>query len=130
MKTTVTALLISIMLSGCASIQTLIPSFWDNNQSQKIIDVRVSVQNLNCEQPRLPQLEHIRTELTWFQLYSEAKGPRQQDVLKIIAPIQETLQDFIKREQQAAGSVTYCKLKRQIMDQQAQRAAKAILGRF
>ena len=30
----------SVALTGCASITQWIPSFWDDNQSAKIIDIR------------------------------------------------------------------------------------------
>ena len=69
-------------------------------------------------------------ELEWFELYSQSKGTRQNDVLRIIAPMQETVQDWIKRSQTQEGSKAYCTSKRMILKQQSKRAAESILGRF
>jgi uncharacterized protein YceK len=37
-----------VMLTGCATVQTWIPSFWDANQSAKITDVQLAVDRLDC----------------------------------------------------------------------------------
>jgi uncharacterized protein YceK len=123
-------LAVAVMLSGCASIQSLIPSFSDPNQSARIVDVRYHVERLNCAQPHLPQALLIEQDVLWFQLYSESKGHRQQDVLKLIAPLQLTVTDFVKRSQEQQGTEAYCGIKKKIMQTQSRRAAEAVLGRF
>jgi uncharacterized protein YceK len=120
----------AVMLSGCASIQGMIPSFSDTNQSARIVDVRYHVERLNCAQPHLPQALAIEQHILWFQLYSESKGARQQDVLKLIKPLQDTVTDFVKRSQEQQGTETYCAIKKKIMQTQSRRAAEAVLGRF
>ncbi len=124
------ALLTITLLTGCASIQGMVPSFWDDNQSSKITDVRFSVERLDCSKPHLPQAEAIEMNILWFQLYSESKGWRQQDVLALVKPLQDTVTDFAKRSKDNQGTETYCKIKKQIMQTQAKRAAEAVLGRF
>ncbi len=119
-----------IMLSGCAAVQSWIPSFWDANQSAKITDVQLSVDRLNCAADQLIQVTRIRDDLRWFELYSVSKGKVQQDVLKVIAPMQETVEDMYKRNTEGRGSTVYCELKKRIMQQQAARAAAAVQGRW
>jgi hypothetical protein len=122
--------MVVISLTGCASIKEMVPSFSDVNQSAKIIDVRQSVAQLNCKDPHAPQVKLIKDNLQWFVLYSESKGWRQQDVIKLVKPIQDTVDDFYKRSIDKQGSESYCEIKKKIMTTQTEKAASAILGRF
>lgn len=124
------SLIVVLMLSGCASVKNSIPSFWDDNQSAKAVDIRFAVETLDCTKPHLPQAEKIEMEILWFQLYSESKGWRQQDVLKLVKPLQDTVTDFVKRSKAGEGTETYCNIKKKIMQTQSKRAAEAVLGRF
>lgn len=124
------SLILMISLTGCASIKEIIPSFSDVNQSSKIIDVRQSVALLDCKQDHSPQVKRIKDNLQWFELYSESKGWRQNDVIKLIKPIQETTDDFYKRSLEKQGSEGYCEIKKKILTTQTEKAASAILGRF
>jgi len=125
------AVALILCLTGCASIKEMIPSFQDVNQSAKIIDVRQSVAQLDCKQPHAPQVKQIKDNLEWFELYSTSKGERQNDVLRLIKPMQETVDDFYKRStSEKQGSDTYCEIKKKLMTTQAERAASVVLGRF
>jgi hypothetical protein len=119
-----------VLLSGCSTIQGWIPSFWDPNQSAKITDVRLTVDRIDCDKPQLPQAVQLRDQLRWFELYSTSKGALQKDVIKLIAPIQTTTEDWYKRSLDGQGSVGYCNIKKKILEQQTARAAKGILGRW
>jgi len=132
MKRVIIALVMAVSLSGCASMELhdFIPSFWDDNQSERIVDVRLKTERFDCEKPHLPQVSAIRDDLYWFQLYSESKGYLQKDVLALIAPMQETVEDFHKRSSEKEGSAAYCKMKVKILKKQASRAAEGVLGRF
>jgi hypothetical protein len=133
MKKSLAIAVVAMFLSGCSTVSTVkgwIPSFWDDNQSAKIVDVRMSVEKLDCSQDQLPQVVKIRDDLQWFQLYSQSKGWRQADVLRVIKPMQETVDDMYKRAKDQQGSKLYCELKKKVMQSQAERAASAILGRF
>lgn len=130
MKRLITLLVLSLTLTGCASITSLIPSFWDPNQSARITDVRLRVDQINCEQAQLPQALQIQNDLRWFELYSESKGSRQQDVIRIIQPMQESVTDWVKRSTDGQGSKTYCEIKKKLLQSQAKSAAAAIQGRF
>ena len=118
------------MLSGCATVVSWIPSFNDPNQSQKIIDVRMSVDQLDCARPQHAQAVIIQRELRWFELYSESNGVRNQDVIRIIKPMQATVGEFVDRTKAQDASKVYCDLKKRAMQEQAARAAGVILGRF
>jgi hypothetical protein len=123
-------LVLALTLTGCATVKEWIPSFSDSNQSARIVDVRQSVAQLDCKQPHAPQVKRIKDNLEWFQLYSESKGWRQQDVIKLVKPMQETVDDFYKRSTEKQGSDTYCEIKKKLMATQADKAASAVLGRF
>lgn len=118
------------MLSGCATVVSWIPSFNDVNQSAKITDVRQAVDSLDCARPQYVQVKRIQDELRWFELYSESAGIRNQDVIRIIKPMQATVGDFAKMVEHKDGSRVYCDLKKRAMQEQAARAAAVILGRF
>jgi hypothetical protein len=119
-----------VTLSGCSTIQGWIPSFWDDNQSAKITDVRLTVDRIDCDKPQLPQAVQLRDQLRWFELYSTSKGALQRDVIQLVKPIQDTTEDWYKRSLDGQGSVGYCNIKKKILEQQTARAAKGILGRW
>lgn len=121
---------ITLALSGCSTVKGWIPSFWDDNQSSKIVDIRKAAEDIDCKQPQLPQAKNLQNQIRWFQLYSESKGWRQQDVLKIVAPMKETVDDWAKRSEEKEGSATYCEIKKKAIQTQSKRAAEAVLGRF
>ena len=122
----ISILLLTVIVTGC----TLIPSFWDDNQSSVIVSVRQSVENIDCQQDHAPQVLRVQQQLRWFELYSDSKGSRQQDVLRLIRPMQETVDDFYNRSVSRPGSTTYCELKKETMIEQAGIIARAVLGRF
>jgi hypothetical protein len=125
-----TIILISaILLTGCASISSVLPSFWDDNQSARIVDVRLAVARVDCANA-LPGVSRVRDDIEWFRLYSASKGALQKDVLAVIAPMQETAEDWYKRTLTGSPSKTYCELKKSVMQQQAERAAASVLGRW
>jgi hypothetical protein len=118
-----------LLLQGCAG---LIPSFWDDNQSHRIISVRLDIERVDCKAQQLPQVTKIRDDLAWFRLYSESKGGRQADVILLTKPMSETVEDWYKRVSQEShkDNPIYCELKKKVLTEQSTRAAKAVLGRF
>ena len=118
------------MLGGCSTIQNWIPSFWDDNQSAKITDVRLTVDRIDCNKDQLAQATQLRDQLRWFELYSTSKGALQKDVIKLVRPIQDTTEDWYKRSLDGQGSVGYCNIKKKILEQQTARAATGIMGRW
>ena len=123
-------LLVILSLTGCASVMSLIPSFWDDNQSARITTVRQHIEQIDCEQPQLPQALQIQSDILWFELYSQSKGARQADVVRLVTPMQESVDDWVKRSREAQGSKGYCEIKKKLLQAQARAAGSAILGRF
>jgi hypothetical protein len=112
----------ALLLSGCS----MIPSFYDDNESAISIDLRYSVNQLDCQQPHGAQVKEIDQSLKYLELYTESKGSN--DVAKMIAPMRETVDDFMKRGDD--GSVVYCNLKKKFMETQSAEIAETIMGRF
>jgi hypothetical protein len=127
---TIVILFIAVGLQGCAGLQSYIPSFWDDNQSARIVDIQLAADQLNCAQAQAPQVAKIQSDLRWFELYSLSKGARQTDVLKLTRPMQDTVGDWSKRLQTNPDNPVYCQLKKRVLVEQTTRAAKAVLGRF
>lgn len=118
---------LALTLQGCSTVQNWIPSFWDDNQSASIINVRQRVEQINCDKEQLPQIESVAREIRWFELYSESKGFLQKDVLRVVAPMKETADAWVKRGE---GSKAYCGIKKKLLTEQSTRAAEVILGRW
>lgn len=119
-----------IMLSGCAQIKGLVPSFWDANQSARIVDLAVQAEQIRCSEPQRPQALAMQHNVLWFKIYSETKGWRQQDVIKLTEPIAATVNDWVKRTDAQKDNPVYCEIKRKILIEQTKRAAEAVQGRF
>lgn len=125
MKTLI--VILALALGGCTTITNWIPSFWDPNQSARIIDVRVRVLAIDCSQPQTAQVKPIQQDLTWFVEYSRSKGFLQQDVIRVVEPMQAIVDRWVTRGE---ASRAYCELNKQILTQTSERAAKAVLGRY
>lgn len=123
-------LLAMVTLTACSTVQSWIPSFNDPNQSAKIIDVRQAVEHIDCSQSQLVQALLIQRDLQWFHLYSESSGFRHNDVLRLIAPMEESVKEWAERSTAAQPSKSYCEIKKNILREQARSAAKAVIGRF
>ena len=123
-------LLVVATMTGCANTYKYIPSFWDDNQSHYIIQVRLTVDRLDCEQPHAAQVGRIRDAVDTFMFYSESKGSLQKDVIRLVEPMKQTVDDFYKRSVTQQGSRTYCELKKKVLQEQSQRAAGSVLGRW
>lgn len=119
-----------VISTGCTSVQKMVPSFWDDNQSKSIINVRMQVEQIDCSANQMTQIVPISNEIRWFQLYSESKGIRQHDVLSIVEPMKETVDDWIEHEHIKPNNEIFCTLKKEILTDQSSIAASAILGRF
>ena len=122
-----------VLLQGCASfsfqnIKDQIPSFWDDNQSRSVIDIRQSVEKLNCKESHAPQVKVIKDNIQWFILYSDSKGTK--DVLTLVKPMESTVDDFYKRSLEKQGTEIYCDIKKKILITQSSAVAKTVIGRF
>ena len=116
-----------LALGGCSTVKEWIPSFWDDNQSAYIIDARVHVSQINCDLEQKPQVLRVQEDLVRFEFYSQSKGMLQADVLRVVAPIKSTVDEWVQRGE---GSKAYCMIKKKLLTQETQRAAEVILGRW
>jgi hypothetical protein len=120
-----------LALGGCGTVQSWVPSFWDANQSHRIVDIAVAIDRVDCSADQKTQAEQIQADILWFIKYSETKGVRQQDVIKLVKPMSETVDDWITRAGSERGaSRAYCDVKKTLLQQQSTRAARAVQGRF
>lgn len=131
----VAAILAVLLLTGCAgtvdTVRSWVPSFWDDNQSQSIIDIRLSAQRIQCDSEQIElQVQAVRDHIDWFVLYSTAKGWQQADVLRLVDPISDTVAGLETRIQSGKFSAGYCKIKLKTLDLQTERAAATVLGRY
>ncbi len=127
----IASIILAFAVSGCATVVAWIPSFWDANQSARIVNIAVSADSIDCSGDQLAQAQSIQADIAWFVKYSETKGSRQQDVLRLVAPMQETVSDWASRAgSQRGASFAYCEIKRTVLQQQSTRAAEAVQGRF
>lgn len=125
------AAVFSMTLTGCASLLDVIPSFWDDNQSASIVNTRLVISNIDCARPQSDQVTAVSQNIQWFQLYSESKGRLQQDVLRIVEPMSNTVSDWQRRIRDTGEpSQAYCESKKKILTAQARLAAQAVLGRY
>lgn len=125
------AIVLVVLLNGCAVIDTVknqIPSFWDDNENRAIIDVRLSVERLDCAQAQHPQAQQIVDRIDWLRYYSESK--RSRDIMRITEPMQKTAEDFAKRTQDKDASRPYCELKKKVLQEQVKATADSMLRRF
>jgi hypothetical protein len=129
MRNLFTIAFLTIFLAGCSLIK--VPSFWDPNQAQSIVDVQFAIEKIDCDNLEETQITAVTNEIEWFQTYSKSYGWRHQDMLELIEPLDQTVSAFEKRynEEESINPV-YCNLKKKNMQQQSARAAQVILKRF
>ena len=122
----------AVLLSGCASIQQWIPSFWDDNQSVKIIDIRQRAHNIQCDTVEIQKThaDGLVSDIQWFLLYSDSKGALQKDVIRLVEPMEKTVGDWAKRTATGEASKAYCEIKKKIIITQADKAANSVLWRY
>lgn len=143
MKNFTLSILILFALGGCAAaphteskgvvdtVKSWVPSFWDDNQSSKAVDMVLYAHRIDCDSEQVgAQVQQLRDSIDWFKHYSTAKGWVQADVIRVVEPINETVAGFEDRIAKGKFSPAYCKIKTAILIQQTQRAAEAILGRY
>ena len=120
---------LAVMLQGCTAIVAVkdwIPSRWDVNQAKVITDLRQQTHNFDCKLDQVAQLKSISSNLQWFHLYSDSKDTK--DVNKILDTMRATVKEFQERPQPV--SAIYCDIKKKLMIQQVDIAAKTVQGRF
>jgi hypothetical protein len=111
---------IALMISGCS----MIPSFWDDNESWSVAKIRHSVDTLNCSGNYVPQVNALVSDIRFLQLYSESKGS--DDLGEMISPMMDTARGL----QKMTVNETFCKLKKKQLAKQSAIIADATMERF
>jgi len=119
-------LVLALTLTACSSL----PSFWDDNQSKAIVDIRYDISNIDCNKPQAEQISSLYNKVLWFDLYTESKGTN--DAALLVEPLRESVKAYMNRlaSDVTDASLAYCNNKKELMAQQAKIAAKGILGRY
>lgn len=117
-------LIAALALSGCSAI----PSFWDDNENNVIVEIVQDVKEIDCAKPDYIGLFKAQSRTEWLIQYSTLKGSR--DVRSMSNKIKETIDPFAQKARSGTMSSSYCALKKKILEQDTERVAKAMLGRF
>lgn len=128
MKTLIT-LLLAVSLTGCAAISNLLPSKWDPNEVAAVTDLRFDIRKVNCESPEaaLPTLQKLVDKKDWLWMYSESR--KNKDVLTLIRPFNETLDDLHTRAKNGKMSKAFCNGKLVILTTQSDAISRALQSR-
>ena len=126
MKSKLLVVPLVVLLTGCSGLMNMIPSFYDDNESEAIVDVWLGFERMDCSSEHLKvYLQQVDRDVEWLKLYSTAK--KSTDVLMMVEKMDETLDGMLQKE---TINETYCNLKKKTLTNQAQAIAKSIMGRF
>ena len=122
MKQLLMCLVLAGSLSGCAGT---IPSTYDPNESQGIINILHTVEKLDCKDTEYAEYSsgEIKEMIQWLHLYSEMKG--NEDILLSIHTIKVTASGLKK-----GMSTGFCRIKKQLLITQIESTAQAIMSRY
>ena len=132
MKKLIASLLLVTTLSGCAvvaGLSSLMPSKWDPNEVAAVTDLRFYVRKVNCDTPEtaLPTLQLLVDKKDWTWMYAESR--KNKDVLELIRPFNETLDDVYTRAKAGKMSKAFCNGKVVILTTQADAISRALQSR-
>lgn len=111
----------AILLTGCS----MVPSFWDDNESRLAVDVRFAVAQIDCSGPYQEQVDELKDKVDLFAMYSESRGS--DDIGEIVGLMQNTVNGFQKDE---SNNAFFCKMKKKILVKQSADIADAVMGRY
>lgn len=114
-----------LLTSGCS---VTIPSFYDDNTSEKVIDLVVLTKKLNCDSTSTiiqRQVRFVDQKLGWLQTYTEIKGS--EDINAMLDKMNSTVEGLLKKD---TISKSYCGIKKNLLTIQSERIAKAVMERY
>lgn len=106
-----------IILSGCSTITDT--SFYDDNESMLAVEVRYSVETLNCDYVT----NKVRYKILKLKLYSESK--KSGDIYSLVEKMEKTASTV-----EPGMKVAVCKIKKKILQKQSKDIANAIMRRY
>lgn len=110
-----------LFISACSGL----PSFYDDNESLLAVQVRYSVNRLDCSQSAKEGAAEIKNSVDMLSLYSESK--KSKDIGMLIGLMKETTDDIAKKD---SISAPYCNIKKKILEKQSSDIANAIMRRY
>lgn len=114
-----------VALTGC-SITEEVPSFWDDNESAKVVDLFISVSKIDCESHFVKnQIQEVSNNSQWLLHYARLKGSH--DVVSLVSKFEKTLVGIASKD---VINVNYCRVKRDTLIKQSERIAQGIMGRY
>lgn len=115
----------TVVLSGCSLTQD-IPSFWDDNESARAVDVFIAVSNINCSSHFVKnQFVDVGKQTQRLKHYARLKGSN--DVTQLVDTFEQSLVTVTSKQ---TINVSYCRIKRDSLLKQSETIAKAILRRY
>jgi hypothetical protein len=107
----------AIFLSGCTAVTET--SFYDDNESMLIVNVRYAVETLNCDYVT----NRVHKDILKLKLYSESK--RSVDLYKLVDKMSKTAEGIEPGMKSAV-----CKVKKKILQKQSKDIANAAMRRW
>ena len=94
-------LILSVLLmSGCATVNNLLPKHHDPAEAAKLMDVKAKIETLTCGATKdLPRWQSTVDDLRWLNLYTEF---RQDPQAKTVEEL------YIATQKAREGSIAYC----------------------
>ena len=111
----------AVLLTGCS----MVPSFWDDNESKLAVDVRFAVTQIDCSSEYQAQVGELKDRVDLFAMYSESRGSG--DIGEIVGMMQETVDGFYKDN---SNNAFFCNMKKKILVKQSADIADAVMGRY
>lgn len=111
----------ALIISGCS----MIPSFWDDNESQLAVDVRFAVSKIDCTSEYQDQVLALKDSVDLLAMYSESRGS--DDVGEIVNKMKTTVDGFYN---DGSNNEFFCKTKKKILIKQSADVAAAVMGRY
>jgi len=102
----------------------MIPSFWDDNESYSVAQIRHSVEQIDCDTTYSNQVNNLISDIRFLQLYSESKGS--DDILEMVDPMMETAKGLANKEE----NKVFCSIKKKTLQKQSALIADATMERF
>ena len=127
-----TALLISLTLTGCAQIEKvkdMFPSSWDANEAAAVTDIKWLINKIDCAnaETALVTTTKIEERKEWLWIYADTR--KSKDVLQLIRPFNETTVGLHNKAKDGSMSKGFCLAKVTLMSKQADAIAKALQSR-
>jgi hypothetical protein len=114
-----------VLLTGCSTLNSLLPSPWDDNEMMYIATLQYEVRKIDCD-------KHGTIETVWAtkeKLWWYAQAARHADVVELIEPYHQSMVGLY--EQSRAGTLRkpYCVNKVTILTTQTDMIAEALASR-